>query len=196
MLKSQFDPILDAEGEVIRPLSMDRRRLPKEFDWLNERGHLLLAKQFTRQAQIGVKIPQPDLRAKSILMRAAYVIGVQLVEGKSEDLLADYLTNAVDPDLRMHAGAPPVGENPFFWTLHLLMSKSGWLTRDQKSKTARALRYAHKHAVPPEFLIGFILQVGNSKASDAATNDAKERWYDRRSVCGWTDRLDETGDKS
>ncbi|EEW58013.1 hypothetical protein SCH4B_3078 [Ruegeria sp. TrichCH4B] len=62
---------------------------------------------------------------------------------------------------------PPAEENPFFWMYLVTFfndpdkTRQGWmLSRDEVSKHSRELYFAYKNEVPPEHLIGFIMQVG------------------------------------
>lgn len=52
-------------------------------------------------------------------------------------------------------------KNKFYWGLLAIDPKGAYILDPQLSKYAKEMIYAWKHLVPPEYLIGFLLQSGN-----------------------------------
>lgn len=184
------EPILNVEGEVIRQLWPTKKRLRQDFEWLSSIGHTRIQSRFRQLERFGEKDIQPDQRATNVLKRSSYVVGAQLASKNMTERIEFYLTDAVQADLKVHGAAPSARDNPFFWSLHLIMSGQKWLSNDQKSKSARQLLYAYRHGVPPELLTGFLLQTGTSNATARSSDpEHREAWYDASRTNEWILRL-------
>lgn len=168
---------------MIRPLSPYKGRVQTDFEWLASYGHRFLNKHFKQQKE-SVKegsvetVVSPDERAENALRRMSYIVGAQLAHKSTGNRLDKYFRETKRPGPLVHGRAPSAAENPFFSCLHLLMCGEKWMTPSQKSKSAKALLYAYRHKVPPQFLTGFILQTGtNNAAARSANPDRREPWF-------------------
>lgn len=71
--------------------------------------------------------------------------------------------------------------NPFYWALTAVCQADCELPRSTKSRFAQELQYAYMHNVPPEFLVGFIYQIGSSRGLQVKIdNGQKEPWFEKR----------------
>lgn len=69
-------------------------------------------------------------------------------------------------------------DNPFYWGFTAVCGIDKKLARSNKSRFSQELLYAHMHDVPPEFLIGFIYQIGSSsKLQQKIDNKEMQRWF-------------------
>lgn len=178
------EPILDKNGEVIRPLSPYKKAVEYDFHWLETKGNQRLSRLFSK----GVVDLTPDQRPLSVLKRASYIIGCQLADSGRGQKLADYMQHQPrngDFIPKVNSLAPQADQNPFFWCLHLLAGWEDWLTRDQRSKAARQLKYAYRHQVPPQYLTGFILQIGSNEAALRSSTQAREEWLKENYHSQW-----------
>ena len=68
-------------------------------------------------------------------------------------------------------------DNPFFWGLLLVCDYNG-LSKSSLSRFSLELRYADLHNVPPQYLIGFLYQMGTSDGLAGKIADgAREQWF-------------------
>ena len=81
---------------------------------------------------------------------------------------------------------PLYEENPFHWGLLALFGKSKLLTRDERRLFAAEMLYAHRHDVPPEYLLGFVYQVGKQAENmyEKVRSDKREPWFDQQTNVG------------
>jgi hypothetical protein len=71
--------------------------------------------------------------------------------------------------------------NPFYWGLTAVCGDKNKLPRTTKSRFAQELLYAHMHDVPPEFLVGFIYQIGpTGDLQHKIDNQEMQRWFAKR----------------
>jgi hypothetical protein len=74
--------------------------------------------------------------------------------------------------------SPANAENPFYWGFMAVCGTDKKLARSNKSRFSQELMYAHMHNVPPEFLIGFIYQIGSSKdLQRKIENKEMQNWH-------------------
>lgn len=68
-------------------------------------------------------------------------------------------------------------DNPFFWGLLLVCGDNG-LTKSSRSRFSLELQYANMHNVPPQYLIGFLYQMGTSDGLAGKIADGtREQWF-------------------
>lgn len=71
--------------------------------------------------------------------------------------------------------------NPFYWGLTAVCGEKYKLPRTTKSRFAQELLYADMHDVPPEFLVGFIYQIGPSgDLQHKIDKKEMQRWFVKR----------------
>lgn len=119
----------------------------------------------------------PYDKVNSKLKRAVY----KLVRNCIENDLVDVLKESVEFQFGDKSQVKPSrtnAENPFYWGFTAVCGTDEKLARSNKSRFSQELMYAHIHDVPPEFLIGFIYQIGSSKELQRKI-DSKEmqRWF-------------------
>ncbi|MCZ4267447.1 hypothetical protein O4H48_06020 [Rhodobacteraceae bacterium G21628-S1] len=172
---------LSKEGEVVRELAHTNGRLRSDFLYFDGVA-LGIFRQIFEQSQ-GDEIPYN--RPANVLKRCVYTLGRQLIDLDKQPILAEYLQQASKTYNAPPASiaTPDVEQNPFHWFYLLLLGENRLkkgsrriVTRDQISKSSRQLVYAHKNDVPPEYVIGFILQIGGDPILDL---------YNKRSRYGW-----------
>ncbi len=124
--------------------------------------------------------PVPYDASYSKLKRAAY------------RFVADYDNNALiavlKKSVRMQANnktkikqTAATDANPFYWALTAVCQADYELPRSTKSRFAQELQYAYLHKVPPEFLVGFIYQIGPSRGlQEKIDNGQREPWFEKR----------------
>lgn len=108
------------------------------------------------------KLRPPYDKANSKLKRAVY----RLVRDCIKNDLVHALKESVEHQFgdRSHVKPSPANaENPFYWGFMAVCGTENKLARSNKSRFSQELMYAHMHDVPPQFLIGFIYQIGSSK---------------------------------
>lgn len=165
-------PIFDASGKAIRRLRMSKFQIQSDFRWLGSGGRKIIESRFDEQRLLPGSNRQLDQSGESLLKKVSYIVGAQLIYRRKEDALEQYL------DPISHGSFPPIKDNPFFWCIHLLLDGKSWITPDQKSKSAKQLLYAHRHNVPPEYLIGFIRQTGTKRAENRCQDsEFREPWF-------------------
>ena len=153
---------LNSHGEIVGTLDSFKGRLKSDLRYLDEVGLVGFRKIFRQSRKDEIPYNKPA----NVLKRSVYTLGRQLIDLRKEDVLAEYLqtqAKAAKAPLISEA-APKAKDNPFFWFYHLLLCENRspqsavrLISRDQLSKSARQLVYAHRNDVPPEYLIGFIL---------------------------------------
>ena len=107
-------------------------------------------------------VPPPYDQPNSKLKRSVY----RLVRYCLEHDLLGLLKKSVEFQLEGKSRVKPSlhnAANPFYWGLTAVCGADNKLPRSSKSRFAQELQYAHMHNVPPEFLVGFIYQIGSSK---------------------------------
>lgn len=83
---------------------------------------------------------------------------------------------------RREPRSPPFSENPFFWGLLALDPQGDVLNPARLHLYSRQLLYAHRHEVPPHYLIGFLYQSGNpGDLSFKVARNLREDWFAERS---------------
>lgn len=172
---------LSKEGEVVRELAHTNGRLRSDFLYFDVVA-LGIFRQIFKQSK-GDEIPYN--RPANVLKRAVYTLGRQLIYLDKQPILEEYLqtTSKTYNAPPASIATPNVKHNPFHWFYLLLLGENRLskddkrlVTRDQISKSSRQLVYAHKNDVPPEYVIGFILQIGGDPILDL---------YNKRSRHGW-----------
>ncbi len=172
---------LSEEGEVLRELAHTKGKLRSDFRYLDK----FALKKFERIFEESKKDEIPYNRPANVLKRAVYTLGRQLIVLDQQPLLEEYLqkTSKTYNAPPASIATPNVKHNPFHWFYLLLLGENRLsqgdervITRDQISKSSRQLVYAHKNDVPPEYVIGFILQIGGDPILDQ---------YNKRSRQGW-----------
>lgn len=79
--------------------------------------------------------------------------------------------------------SPAFSENPFFWGLLAVDPQADVLKPARLHLYSQQLLYAHRHHVPPHFLIGFLYQSGNpGDLSFKVARDLREDWFADRSI--------------
>lgn len=183
------DPILNEDGEVIRQLNFKRGRLQADLDWLAIDGSCLLQRRFVAEAEEGTYV-QHDQKAINVLKRTSYIIGAQLDARGQARALKRYFESPTLRGVRPRTSAPAAEENPFFWCLHLFSLEHQFISTGEKTKSSQAMLYAYRNDVPPEFLTGFIQQVGRDNAIAWSTEpDRREKWFDGARKSMWIARL-------
>lgn len=116
----------------------------------------------------------------SRLKRGVYALVRECLE---HDLL-DVLKESVEFQFGDRSQVKPSENNdtnPFYWGLTAVCGTENKLKRNSKSRFAQELLYAHMHDVPPQFLIGFLHQMGSSKGlQDKIENQEMQRWFVKR----------------
>jgi len=172
---------LSAEGEVVRELAHTKGKLRSDFLYLDN----LAPRKFQRIFEQSQGDEIPYNRPANVLKRCVYTLGRQLIDLDKQRILADYLqeTSKTYNAPPASIATPDVEQNPFHWFYLLLLGENRLkkgsrriVTRDQISKSSRQLVYARKNDVPPEYVIGFILQIGGDPILDL---------YNKRSRYGW-----------
>ena len=166
---------LTQDGEVLRSLSPTKRMLRKDLEYLAECGLWVFDDLFKQSKCDEVPFSKPA----NVLRRAVYTLGTQIADGKNGSRLVEFLRENSEKHgfSQINITAPDPDENPFFWCYHLLLREESLaITRDQRSKSSRQLVYAYKNKIPPDLLIGFILQIGGDPILDL---------YDKRDWDGW-----------
>jgi len=70
-------------------------------------------------------------------------------------------------------------QDPFYWGLMFVFGMDRRVCRKTRERFANELLYAHKHNVPPELLVGFIYQIGNSNGlRKRILNAEMEEWHE------------------
>lgn len=162
--------ILTASGELERPLNT--RRLSSELDdYMSESSEIfatLLMRDETRTRHVA---NSAYTKPVNIVKRAVYGIGQHLITNKKHKILKQFLNKHSHPhekfEKRLRSKMPSAEDNLFFRVYQLTFfdgadkERQDWmLSRDEISKHSRELYFAHMNKVPPEYLIGFIMQVG------------------------------------
>jgi hypothetical protein len=187
--RASTDPILNGDGEVIRQLDFGKERLQADLDWLAVDGRRLLQRRFVAEAEEGTYV-QHDQKAINVLKRTSYTIGAQLAARRQTRTLGRYFASPTLRGAPPRATAPSAEENPFFWCLHLFSLEHQFISTGEKTKSSQAMLYAYRNHVPPEFLTGFIQQVGRDNAIARSTEpDRREKWFDGARKPMWIERL-------
>lgn len=128
--------------------------------------------------------PVPYDAPYSKLKRAAYRL---VADYNNNDLIAvliSVLKESVQTQADSKAKIKPSAANdanPFYWALTAVCQADYELPRSTKSRLAQELQYAHMHDVPPEFLVGFIYQIGPSRGlQEKIDNGLREPWFEKR----------------
>ncbi len=162
--------ILTDSGELKRDL--DTKRLRSEFRAYETESRESFEAILMRD-QSCTRRPAHSAYAKpvNIVKRTVYGVGVHLIARRKMTTLRIFLREHSHPRVKdaghLSARMPPVEDNPFFWVYQLTFfteaneERQDWmLSRDEISKHSRELYFAYMNNVPPEYLIGFIMQVG------------------------------------
>ena len=169
--------ILTDSGELYRPLNT--RRLKTELRAYETESRERFESVLMRN-DVGMRRVANSGYAKpvNIVKRTIYSLGIKLFDTERrktskerQKTLIKYLEETSHPSVEdaghLSARMPPIADNPFFWMYQLTFftgvgeERPAWmLTRDEVSKHSRELYFAYKNEVPPEHLIGLIMQVG------------------------------------
>lgn len=128
----------------------------------------------------GAKVLPHYDRPDSKLKRGVYGLVRDCIKGACLDVLKESIEfqfgnkSQVKPSARNDA-------NPFYWGLTAVCGDKNKLPRTTKSRFAQELQYANMHDVPPEFLVGFIYQIGPSgDLQHKIDNVEMQRWFAKR----------------
>lgn len=125
-------------------------------------------------------VPSPYDQPNSKLKRNVY----RLVRYCLKYDLLDLLKESVEFQLEGKSRVKPSlqnAANPFYWGLSAVCGADNKLPRTNKSRFAQELQYANMHDVPPEFLVGFIYQIGSSKdLQRKIDNKEMQSWFVKR----------------
>lgn len=191
--RTEDNVALSREGEVLRELAQTKGKLRSDFLYFDSFALGIFQRIFEQSK--GDEIPYN--RPANVLKRSVYTLGRQLIDLDKQHILAEYLQETSKSYNKPPASiaTPDVEQNPYHWFYLLLLGenrlskgKKRLVTRDQISKSSRQLVYAEKNDVPPEYLIGFILQIGGDPILEQ---------YSERSRYGWktAKRADKTKPK-
>ncbi len=192
-IRFEVEPILNFKGEVVRQLNPKRPLLLRDLDWLADEGARRLKRRFSDEVQNGFW-EQHDEKAINVLKRASYIVGAQLAAKKKKgpSALESFFERSRFKPRKPIASAPSAKDNPFFWCLQLFNHRHQFISRGEKTKTSQALLYAYRNNVPPEFLTGFLLQIGKDNAIRwSADPEHRQRWFDGADRPRWINRLPE-----
>ncbi len=178
---------LSKEGEILRGLARTNGKLRSDLRYLDNVGLRTFQRIFDESQ--GDEIPYN--RPANVLKRSVYVLGRQLIELEKQEILADFLQkrSATYSAPLASIATPNVKQNPFHWCYLLLLGENRLginskriVSRDQISKSSRQLIYAHKNDVPPEYVIGFILQIGGDPILDLYRRRKRKGWKTAKRV--------------
>jgi hypothetical protein len=116
----------------------------------------------------GVKGRPPYDTAEGYIRREAYAFLEREIAGGGRTIKTLIRKFGLQPRY------PSYKENPFYWGLLALDPTLENLTRHKVSLYARQLLYAHRNAIPANYLIGFIFQSGINRDLPL-TGDAQKR---------------------
>ena len=116
----------------------------------------------------------PFDRAESYLKREIYSFVCRYLDEGRAGPLKVVLEN--EGDLPRD---PSFESNPFHWALVAMHEQTGGVkVRWKISRYGRQLAYARRHRIPPELLVGFLLQTGTvDQVYRKAGTDALEPWH-------------------
>lgn len=100
----------------------------------------------------------PFVSKHGYLMREAYLLVREFRGRAGGPAVIKRYSSYKDRDRRQ----PSYGENPFYWGIKSIRSD---FSTSALAFFASQLKYAEKHSVPPEYLIGFLLQMQVNRAS-------------------------------
>lgn len=165
---------VDQDGFLKRKLAKKGDRLSRDLSRFSAEADRLFYR--LNKNELGSEIPFD--RSTNVLKRLVYSVGVHILRYEQGKVLADTVRrlNKRDELRAVHKSAPDPNVNPFFWVYHLVLGDQKSISRDQRSKSARQLLYAHLHEVPVELLIGFILQTGHREAPRTGDDGYREVW--------------------
>ena len=95
--------------------------------------------------------------AKNFLRREIYALGYRIQNSSSGKFDANGLLDAKGRTTTR----PEKLENVFHALLFFVYEGEQGFPRQERSKLARELEYAHRHRIPPELLCGFLFQSSN-----------------------------------
>lgn len=82
--------------------------------------------------------------------------------------------------------SPSFSENPFFWGLIAVDPQADVLNPARIHLYSQQQLYAHRHDVPPHFLIGFLYQSGNpGDLSHKVASGYREEWFEQLTQDAW-----------
>lgn len=126
--------------------------------------------------------PPPYDAPYSKLKRAVYRLVVDYDNNDLIAVLKESLRTQADNKNKIKPLAAN-NANPFYWCLTAVCQADCELPRSTKSRFAQELQYAYMHDVSPEFLVGFIYQIGSSRGlQEKINNGHRERWFEKRSA--------------
>lgn len=172
---------INKDGIVLNSLSRSKARFTADIVHLEFIGTNI----FERLVDASPKNEVPFAKPINILSRAVYQLGRDLLTDKkgAERLVHIMRQSSSYSDFRrIRSDAPHASQNPFFWFFHLLVreetksERNIFVSSSQRTKLAKELLYAHKNNVPPEYLTGFILQIGRARAVKLCDAENWEGW--------------------
>lgn len=162
--------ILTETGELERQLNSRRLRsdLRAYEAESSKRFEAILMRDKTRTRRIA---NSGYSKPVNIVKRTVYGVGENLFTRARQSTLKKVLEENSHPRVEntghLSSRMLPVEDNPFFWVYQLTFftevdeDRQDWmLSRDEISKHSRELYFAYMNNIPPEYLIGFIMQVG------------------------------------
>ena len=143
----------------------------KRLDATQERFNLREGKKKRQQP----KTPTPPYdKPNGYLKREVYRLVCDCIaDRKVRALQRKVATNDSSPRPSAHNE-----ENPFYWGLLAVCGiNDPRVSRNNRSKFANELLYAHKHKVPADLLVGFIYQIGSSDGlRQRLVDEQTEEW--------------------
>lgn len=126
----------------------------------------------------------PYYAPPNVVKRAVYTF----VRDARRKLKPGPLEDTIDASRVAHAGSKTLRtlrkdfrKEPYYWVLTGLHldCPAAKLRKSDVTRFAQHLNYAHRHKVPPEFLIGFLLQSGSLADiyQRALDRDRREKWF-------------------
>lgn len=116
----------------------------------------------------------PYDKPNGYLKRAVYQLVRDCIDNGAVELLQRFAEDTEYP-LRP---SPHNQNNPFYWGIMAVCMDDNRISRNNRSKFANELLYAHKHNVPSNLLVGFIYQIGTSEGLRARLLNRKmEKWH-------------------
>jgi hypothetical protein len=158
---------------VTKPSTTKRRKIEDRLDKIGKSW----PDSIWADSDAKKKRQPPYYKANSKLKRTVY----RLVRDCIKNDLVNVLKKSVEfqfGDKSQVKPSPTNAKNPFYWGFTAACGTDEKLARSNKSRFSQELMYAHMHDVPPEFLIGFIYQIGSSKDLQRKINSKEmQRWF-------------------
>lgn len=129
--------------------------------------------QTLKSAAVGSKDQAPDAAPEAILKVGIYRLMNELLATYGGADLETVLAHKMESAPRMSFEL-----NPYYWALKAA-AKDGELDIDPHriSRYAAEMRYARRHQLPAELLVGFLHQVGAKNIATKLREGVLESWY-------------------